>query len=486
MKIAEATKVWQEAGQRWLDGEPITEITLGDRTFKFSENQVKFLNAKERYNCFSGGFGCGKTLPLLIKMVLFCLFFPGNRVLLGRKTLQDIDRSLLPDFRDLVPNGWYNHRIKEGVIEFFNKSQIILFGLDALQEGSIADIKKAQQKVKSLNLGAYFIDQLEEIEYEVFNSLNSRLRRMDAPIRQGNMTTNPANFWAYDFFKVNSKKREDISLTEGSMLENKDNLPEDYLKDQMEHDENYVQRFVYGIWSKDVLTQNVVVAKEYIQRFEGFKRPPLATEEGCEIYEQPKLNEEYQMGIDPSEGAFDPSSISVVSKKTGRKVAKYKAFIPIVALGEKVKFLYFKYNKPRIIPEANASGAALIEQIKDLNIYHRRVFEYREKREVKKVGWKTTFASKQALISHFINLCRKDFPKILDEATIEEFKSFVWQNSAKQKGAGAERGFHDDDVISTMLAYWELKPVVVDEFAAIKKEQLLAKRSRARKAHDHI
>jgi len=189
-------KKYKELGEQWLKGANIKDFELTpDNPVSLFGSQVKFLNAKERYCLFSGGYGCGKSLTLLAKLIFQSLFFPNNLILLGRKTLSDLDRTTLPQLFEILPHTWYRHKIKEGSIELFNGSKIILFGLDALQSGNEGDIKKAQQKVKSLNLGGYFIDQLEEIEFDVFESLNARLRRTTTPIRQGNMTCNPANFW---------------------------------------------------------------------------------------------------------------------------------------------------------------------------------------------------------------------------------------------------------------------------------------------------
>lgn len=453
-----------DLGERLIEGDiKLEQITLNGRTFKFSPIQTEFVsNFKDRFCLYSGGYGCGKSLALYIKLILFCKCFRDNRIVLGRRTLQDIERAVLPDLFDLMPSNWYKHRIKDAIINFPDtNSQIILFGLDALQQGSMADIKKAQQKLKSINIGAFFIDQLEEIEYEVFNTLDTRMRR-NVPVRQGNMTTNPANFWAYDWFKANPRKF--TKLYEGSMLDNKEHLPVDYLQTQLAKDTRFVKRYVYGQWTPDLLTDRAVFTPEFIERMEFSKRKPLKTEEGCEIFEEYK-DIGYQIGVDPSEGSIDPSSISVVSEE-GRKVAKFNGKVPIPALIEKVKFLYYKYHKPLIIPESNASGAALIEGIKDLKIYRRKQFEYRTKKELEKVGFNTNYQSKQALISHFQDLLRNGFPKIYDEKTINEFKTFIWSDEARQKGAGAQRGFHDDDVMSTLLAYWEMSQKFVETLGA--------------------
>jgi len=449
-----------------MNGANIEDITLKGKKYLFNPKQSKFINSKKGYVLYSGGYGCGKSLSLYIKLILMSLFFPGNRILLGRKTLSDIERAILPDLFELMPQTWYKHRVKDAVINLFNGSQILLFGLDALQTGNQGDIKKAEQKVRSLNLGAFFIDQLEEIDYSVFDALGTRLRRKgDVLLRQGNMTTNPANFWAYHYFKKGlvktdegwapPKKKLDTLLITGSLFDNKAHLPDDYIEKQMNHTDKWVKRYVYGEWTPDVLTDRAVFGEEYIKALKP--EPCKRKEEGCEIWEGYKPGMKYRMGVDPSEGQVDPSSISVVTED-GRKVAKFNGYIPIFALGGKVKFLYNKYHKPLIIPEVNAAGQALLLQIRDLNVFKRKTYEERWDIEQSKLGWKTNFQTKQALIDNFQELLRQGFPVIYDNNTIEEFKTFVWADEAKQKGAGAQRGFHDDDVMSTLLAYWQLTP----------------------------
>ena len=173
---------WEQIGRALLEGQQISELTLKGRHYVFNPTQTKFISDfKSDYVLNAGGYGSGKTLALDVKLLLAVKCFSGNTVLLGRKTLSDLTRATLPDFFNLIPPTWYEYRVKDGLINFNNGSQIILFGLDAMQSGGIADIKKAQQKLKSLNLGGYFIDQLEEVEYDVIEVLNSRLRRKFEP-----------------------------------------------------------------------------------------------------------------------------------------------------------------------------------------------------------------------------------------------------------------------------------------------------------------
>lgn len=493
---------YEKLGEAILKGNQIGEIFLKGKRYKFDYTYEEFLekalengwpkefidqevwpNYKSVQTSFisdfqsdfclaSGGFGSGKSLALYIKLVLMCKCFPNNRVLLGRKTISDIERASLPDLFELMPPTWYQYKVKEGVINFTNGSQIILFGLDAMQSGGMADIKKAEQKLKSLNLGAYFIDQLEEVEESVIVVLNSRLRRTTVPFRQGNATTNPANFWAYDAYVANPRKG--YSLYQSSMLFNP-NLPWDYIRKQLEMDEDYVKRFVKGIWSTDTLLKGSVFAREHINYLSTLQRSPIAIEEECEIYEQPMPNQEYRMGVDPSEGVIDPGSISVISL-TGKKVAKFNGKLPITGLADKVKFLYYKYRKPLIIPEANAAGAALIREIRDLNVYRRKELESRWDKESEKLGFRMSASSKGQLINHFNKLLRDGLVRIFDKKTLEEMRAFIWSNEAKQQGAGAPRGFHDDDVISTMLAYWDFHPQKIEELHFAQEKKVVKKK----------
>lgn len=502
---------WVKLGEQILEGKKIKQITLNGKLYKFDYSKEEFVESAlksgwpqeeaEKYakeyedakidghsvqsrfisdfsNDFclnSGGFGSGKSLALYIKLIILCKCFPGNRVLLGRKTLSDIDRAVLPELFQLIPASWYEHRVKDGLINFNNGSQIILFGLDAMQSGGIQDIKKAQQKLKSLNLGHYFIDQLEEVEFDVFEVLNSRLRRNEVPFRQGNMTSNPANFWAYHQFKQGQKWSGEVwidnpqsksKLYESSMLRNP-YLPWDYIRKQLDMGEDYVRRFVKGEWTTDVLLKGSVFAKEHIKYLETMRKLPVAIEEGCEIYELPKNGVDYRMGVDPSEGITDPSSISVVSSE-GKKVAKFNGKLPIIGLADKVKFLYYKYKKPLIIPESNSAGAALIREIRDLRVYTRKQMDYKFDKETERLGFRMSSDTKQQLIAHFQGLLRDHKVKLYDPKTTEEMKSFMWSNEATQQGAGAARGFHDDDVMSTMLAYWEFNPQKSEQIQAVK------------------
>jgi len=44
------------------------------------------------------------------------------------------------------------------------------------------------------------------------------------------------------------------------------------------------------------------------------------------------------------------------------------------------------------------------------------------------------------------------------------------------QGAGAAKGFHDDDIISTLLSYWEFSPEKIEAVRAARLRPIMIKR----------
>jgi len=435
----------------------------------------------------------GKTVAWQTKLMLFALWFPGTRILVGRKTKMNAWSTFMKDFVDICPPGLYEAKVGDGVLKFSNGTEVVFFGLDALQGGSGDDMKKAVQDLKSHNFGFIFIDQLEEIEMKVFEALNSRMRRRQckhgqvdqekfrdkdghvifeecnichkATFNQMNFTMNPANHWAYDYFKANPRPM--TWFIETSMLDNKEHLPEAFITSELAKPKRYVQKYVYGEWSPDSLVEGAVFAEDYIKKQAFYVQDPLREFDGISIFEEP-TKAEYQIAVDPSEGAVDPCAIQVVNINTGVQVATYSAFVPLNVITDKIMHLTTIYSlgkKPLVIVEAQGGGQAVIEDLKKRysHIYEREVFNQRQKKHIKKLGWFTNFSTKVQLIEHTGELFQKNFIKLRDRKTLEEMKTFIYSDEAKKKGAGAQTGYHDDRIMALMMAYWNIKAKNVEE-----------------------
>ncbi len=175
--------------------------------------QEKFYRSRARYPLYSGGYGTGKTLALCHK-VMQHLSYPDNYGLLGRLTYQELQDSTQQTFFEVCPQSMIRSFSRsEQRLYLKNGSQLIFRHLDNV----------AEAEIKSLNLGFFAIDQVEEIPYEVFKGLIGRLRRKvgtpeDNYVSQGMMICNPSLFWAFKLYK--QQHDPDYELFEASTLEN--------------------------------------------------------------------------------------------------------------------------------------------------------------------------------------------------------------------------------------------------------------------------
>ena len=465
---------WKQMGDQWVKGEiRFSEFDTGEKRIKLNAKQKEFVNAlKPTHLLLSGGYAGGKTTAFLVKLWLLCMCFPNSRILLGRKTLKNIEQALLPDLFDIFPKGSYEYKAGPGLIKIVNGSEIILKGLDVMTGGTEKETKKSMQDIKGLSLSGVFIDQLEEIDFSIYEALSGRLRKNDVPVHQFNSTTNPANYWARKFFI--SEPRENTRLIKTSMFDNADNLPKGYIDDQIaNHGELYRKIYVEGEWDLDLLLEGSVFSSEVYNAQKNFIRPPKRELDGIKIFEEP-TDEIYQIGVDPSVGSVDPCSIKVVSKTSGREVASYSAFVPTEVIADKAVLLANMYSMLRptlIVPEATGIGQALIEALKKRyeHIYVRESFNYRTNKKTQKLGFYTNFQTKNQLIENMTSLLNKNFVKISDQQTLNELKVFQYTDEAKKSGAGAPSNEHDDNLMALMLAFWNVDPVT-DKVDKVKEE----------------
>lgn len=485
---------YEKQGLAWLRGD-FEVVEWGE--IKLNPKQNLILNDKTHKFLVSGGMASGKTLAWIIKIILYAFWFPGSKFLVGRKTKENAQETFMKDFTELIEIGMpgaaeakiYNHMKGYGRVDFTNGSTIEFWGLDALQSGATTDIKKAEQKLKSHNFTFICVDQLEDIEKKVFDALLSRMRRrgcshgsskatifynkLEEPVyevcnvcekvsfNQFLSTTNPANFWGYDFFKANPQPM--TKLVETSMMDNKANLSEAFLKSELMKPARYVQKYVHGEWSPESLVESAVFSEGVLKEQMAYIKEPLRTIDGIKIFDEVDKAFTYQIGIDPSTGAVDPSCIKVICVDNGEEVASFSGFVPTGVITEKALILAEMFTgrkRPLIVPEATGIGQALVEDLKKKyeNIYEREVFSQREKIITKKLGFYTNHANKEHLIENGKKLFSKHFIKIRENETRNELQTFIYTDEARKQGAGAQTGYHDDRVMALLLAYWNVEP----------------------------
>jgi len=430
-------------------------------------SQEKFWESKKKFVLFSGGYGAGKSLILTLKAIDLSLKYAGNYILMGRKTYPELRDTLLKEFFTVCPDALIKDYLKaEGRVIFHNGSEIIFRHLDTI----------AESEIRSLNLGAAFIDQAEDISQAVVMGLRGRLRRN--VVAEGDrrifLTCNPALTWLFAEFKQNPKPEYEV--IECSTLENEKNLPKEYIEDLLKYPESYKKQYVYGIWDIDLLSTNTVFAPEYIQRLGNYAKDPIRIHEGWEIYREFIPKHRYQVGVDIAEGGEgsptdgmkkkDSTVITVTDIDTLEECAVLEGYIIPDVAAEKTAYITRLYSdkntKPLVIPEMNSMGMAFVNKLRDENdiiIYQREEMDRTTMKRMKKLGWRTTRQTKPLLVSHFQDLLRLKDPKVYSRKTVEQFKSFVHSDEANSKGMGAKQGFHDDRIISLLLSFWDSAPV---------------------------
>jgi PBSX family phage terminase large subunit len=216
-------------------GYPINDA---NKTGEPLPTQNKFHKSIAKYRLLAGGFGTGKTTSLCLEVIKECFKYPQNYVLLGRKDLPELKSTTLKELLDLLPEKLIvNHNKQDRVIQLINGSEIYYMNLD--------DSREAAEKIKSLNLGSCAIDQLEEIDENVFLAIQGRLRRQSAS-RNFFATCNPAGHdWVFNKWKKDPQPG--YELFETITLENI-YLPKDYVEELLKYPERWVKRFVYCSW----------------------------------------------------------------------------------------------------------------------------------------------------------------------------------------------------------------------------------------------
>lgn len=427
-------------------GEIVNQIDL-------LSTQEKFFLSRSKFPLYSGGFGCGKSTILVLKVIQH-LTYPNNYGLLGRLKYRELQDTTQQEFFKWCPQNYIRSYSKsQERLYLKNGSQLIFRHLDNI----------AENEIKSLNLGFFAIDQVEEIPENVFLGLRGRLRRViehgNLPpyVHQGMMSCNPKLFWAFKLYR--QQNDPDYELFESSTLENKENLPPSYIENLLSYPESWKRQFVYGIWDESLLSDRAYFPVEYIQEQAQRSIKKIRDFEGFTIYREVDFDDDYQIGIDPSEGVVDPSAIVVASMRDSQVVATWQGMIQPDMLADKVAQIGRIYNNAKLVPEVNSMGIATLVKLKQIYegaIYKREVFDTIQKKKIEKLGWKTSYANKVLLFDNLLKLLRENKVRINDQRIIDEMKTFVWSDESKASGLGATEGYHDDMIMATALAFWGL------------------------------
>lgn len=254
-------------------------------SFKFANSfQKEAFFCHVRHQCYSGGYGNGKSTVAMMKAIALLAKFPKYRIAILRRSSVDLKRTTMETFFKWCPPEYYDPKQggarvdSRNYLRFTNGSEVFWLHLD----------DDDSNVVRGLEINTAIIDQAEEITEEIYDHLNVRVSRWDkAEIpeefdiskfpknKMGNpqvpgymiICVNPDSFehWVYKRYHEDSdehhrvqeieldnkiikyKYSDDHIMLHGRSVDNPA-LADTNLRVMLQKDKAFVDRFVMGKW----------------------------------------------------------------------------------------------------------------------------------------------------------------------------------------------------------------------------------------------
>ena len=234
--------------------------------FVLTDRQYELIDDKTRFLLITGSAGSGKTIFCCFKTIMYAVEHPKARVGVFRKTLPSLRETAWREIRELL--------IKFGIEFQENKSSAII----TLNNGSTISFTPldTDEKIRSLNLTAFWIVEASGVDYKIFTQLQTRLRNRAAIVKDsqgheiehrfiGIVESNPEEGWIRDEFLLRSGKifaSRNVDISSYSKLKTKkpeksyhsflsasvDNkyLPKTFISDMcVGKSEKWIRKYIY-------------------------------------------------------------------------------------------------------------------------------------------------------------------------------------------------------------------------------------------------
>ena len=170
------------------------------------------------------------------------------------------------------------------------------------------------------------------------------------------------------------------------------------------------------------------------------------------IYEYPKWEDPYVIGADVALGVGQDYSAAVVMNNRYEVVAHYRNNRIDPALwGELLFYLGRYYNNAFLAVESNSIGISTLQKLDHMsyvNLYKQTKVANVSNEEGERLGFRTTSATKPAIIGNLKNLVDNEELMIPSAQIIQEMKDYIATDTGKTEAAP---GCHDDSVIAMAI-----------------------------------
>ncbi len=221
-----------------------------DLIYEANPRQAVFHAAPEIYKLYGGSMGGGKTWALCAEGIALSCDWPGNRGYVCRHELVSFKRTTLLTLQLLLERSQLiaRHHQTDHYFELTNGSFIYY--------GGLGDDQKGIEKLKSLELGWFAIDEASETSESFFFMLGSRLRLQIPGIQYyGLLASNPDPGWLKARF-IDRKLPDHIFVP--ALPTDNPKLPAGYVERLKElFPADWQKRFLEGDWGAFEGTNNV-------------------------------------------------------------------------------------------------------------------------------------------------------------------------------------------------------------------------------------
>jgi len=172
-----------------------------------------------------------------------------------------------------------------------------------------------------------------------------------------------------------------------------------------------------------------------------------------EIFKYPTFEDAFAIGADVSLGVGKDYSTAVVINAQREVCAVYRSnTIDPSQFGDLLFYLGRYYNNALLAVESNSMGIATLNRLTQMgymNMYYQTKMANVSKEEGSRIGWRTTSASKPAIIGFLKNAIEQEDIWIPSRVIIGELMNYVADESGK---TNAIIGQNDDTVIALAIA----------------------------------
>lgn len=175
--------------------------------YKPAPHQVRFHESKAKFRLNIGGFGSGKTTMDAAEITNHALEVSNGRTLITAQSLQQVREAVLPELEKFLPPWFIDKQTKTPLPKYTltNGHEIIIYA------------SNDEEKLRSLNLTAFWIIEASGVAYKIFTQLTARLRNRAAVVKDkegkeiehkfvGIVESNPEEGWIRDEFLLRSSR----------------------------------------------------------------------------------------------------------------------------------------------------------------------------------------------------------------------------------------------------------------------------------------